>query len=137
MEHVQRHIIYSVLCLHQKNLSLFRSQKVHLLNLNLNSHLLQTKYLKGRFIRCKSRRWKVQKNFNLNTFLRKENANSIHLIYNPISSLLFLMLAFFMYLSKVFVKFVVDLIIQVTIRVFVDNQIYKINNLNIDVVHKA
>ena len=39
----------------------------------------------------------------------------------------------FMYLSKVFVKFVVDLIIQVTIRVFVDNQIYKINSLNIDV----
>ena len=43
----------------------------------------------------------------------------------------------FMYLSKVFVKFVVDLIIQVTIRVFVDNQIYKINNLNIDVAHKT
>ena len=80
---------------------------------------------------------KGAKNFSLNTFLRKENANSIHLTYDPMSSLLFSSVRLFMYLSKVFVKFVVDLIIQVTIRVFVDNQIYKINNLNIDVVHKT
>ena len=51
------------------------------------------------------------------------------------SSLLFSNVPFFMYLSKVFAKFVVDLIIQVTTHVFVDNQIYKINNLNIDVMH--
>ena len=80
---------------------------------------------------------KGAKNFNLNTFLRKENANCIHLMYNPMSSLLFSNVRLFMYLSKVFAKFVVDLIIKVTSRVFVDNQIYKINNLNIDVMHNT
>ena len=66
---------------------------------------------------------KGAKNFNLNTFLRKENANSIHLIYNPYITPTFPNARLFMYLSKVFVKFVVDLIIQVTSHVFVDNQI--------------
>ena len=80
---------------------------------------------------------KGAKNFNLNTFLRKENANYIHLIYNPMSSLLLSNARLFMYLSKVFAKFVVDLIIQVTSHVFVDDQIYKINNLNIDVKHNT
>ena len=80
---------------------------------------------------------KGAKNFNLNTFLRKENANYIHLIYNPMSSLLLSNARLFMYVSKVFAKFVVDLIIQVTSHVFVDDQIYKINNLNIDVVHNT
>ena len=80
---------------------------------------------------------KGAKNFNLNTFLRKENANYIHLIYNPMSSLLLSNARLFMYVSKVFAKFVVDLIIQVTSHVFVDDQIYKINNLNIDVKHNT
>ena len=80
---------------------------------------------------------KGAKNFDLNTFLRKENDNYMHLIYNPMSSLLLSNARFFMYLSKVFAKFVVDLIIQVTSHVFVDDQIYKINNLNIDVKHNT